>query len=125
MNPFKCDQCDKSFKTRNKLLRHKEVHSGKNSTTDLLNSRIISFHIIFSICIDKRKLYKCDLCDRSFLRKTSIKVHRKSHTGEKPYSCNHCSKAFSEKKKLNNHISSHTGIFFILFVIDFFLHFVT
>ena len=69
----------------------------------------LSFHFLV---VELQKRFSCDVCGRAFLRKSSIQVHKRIHTGVKPYQCNECSKAFREKKNLIFHLSHHTGKYF-------------
>ncbi|KAI8460657.1 hypothetical protein BY996DRAFT_2014757 [Phakopsora pachyrhizi] len=49
------------------------------------------------------KVYICEVCDKQFIRPSSLSTHRLSHTGEKPHSCSTCGKSFSVASNLRRH----------------------
>jgi stress-induced morphogen len=82
--PYNCEYCTKSFAKRDKLNRHRKIHTGERS-------------------------YKCEFCSRAFGRSDGLYRHRKVHTGEKSYQCDDCPKSFTRRDKLSKHQKSHTG----------------
>jgi len=52
--------------------------------------------------------YKCNLCQKDFVRKAGVIVHLRVHTGERPFKCDLCPKAFKQQVDLNRHILTHT-----------------
>ena len=54
---------------------------------------------------EKKKPFKCDICDYNFSGKGNLKRHTDSvHEGKKPYKCSICDKRCSLKAELKEHI---------------------
>ncbi|XP_035892595.1 zinc finger protein 37 isoform X2 [Anopheles stephensi] len=80
----KCDQCPKSFTSRNKLQSH-----------------INGVHL-------RKRDFKCDICNKAFLEKNNLKGHLRIHSGERKYACNLCPKTFLFAGTLRCHMLTHT-----------------
>ena len=55
------------------------------------------------------KEFPCSTCDKRFSTAEHLKVHQRTHTGEKPFACLTCDKRFSTAGKLTRHQRTHTG----------------
>ncbi|XP_078393437.1 zinc finger protein 384-like, partial [Cetorhinus maximus] len=55
------------------------------------------------------KSYRCRICPVTFLSKSEMQIHAKSHTESKPHHCPHCSKTFANTSYLAQHIRIHSG----------------
>lgn len=54
----------------------------------------------------------CHLCQKNFSSTSSLQIHMRTHTGERPFVCNVCQKAFTTKGNLK---VSHNLLLFIQF----------
>lgn len=52
-----------------------------------------------------RLKYRCSQCNKYF-SKLSLRSHLRKHTGERPYTCNVCSRTFTRKSSLKPHIKT-------------------
>lgn len=77
--PFKCDQCDKAFRSNPEVKKHKLM------------------------CHTLERPYKCDVCGKGFIKMWCLKQHTKIHSGEKPFVCNICGRAFLKCSSMVRH----------------------
>ncbi|KAK3518557.1 hypothetical protein QTP70_001600 [Hemibagrus guttatus] len=96
-----------------KPLRGRKKIKAENNTGPLL---VVPYPILASgpdqsVTIAKEgKTYRCKVCPLTFLNKSEMQIHSKSHTEAKPHKCPHCSKSFANASYLAQHLRIHLGI---------------
>ncbi|KAB0405051.1 hypothetical protein E2I00_012260 [Balaenoptera physalus] len=82
--PFKCLQCGKAFREKDKLDQHLRFH-GREGSCPLT----------------------CDLCNKGFISSASLESHMKLHSDQKTYSCIFCPESFDRLDLLKDHVAIH------------------
>ncbi|XP_068096478.1 PR domain zinc finger protein 10 [Hyperolius riggenbachi] len=82
--PFKCLQCGKAFREKDKLDQHLRFH-GRDSNCPLT----------------------CDICNKGFISSSSLENHMKFHLDQKTYSCIFCPESFDRLDLLKDHVAVH------------------
>ncbi|XP_067636561.1 zinc finger protein ZFP2-like isoform X2 [Eurosta solidaginis] len=83
-----CDLCGKIYSKRHNLVNHKRVQHSTDKPQPI-------------------KQHSCNFCNKRFRDTGSLKVHERTHTGERPYLCPECGKSFIEEGTLKQHRLRH------------------
>ncbi|CAH2040173.1 unnamed protein product, partial [Iphiclides podalirius] len=82
--PAQCHMCQKEFSNAARLKVHiKTVH-------------------------EKLRPFKCGHCEYTAPRRTELKLHVRSHTGDKPYACNKCAYRSADHNAMRRHKKLHS-----------------
>ena len=58
--------------------------------------------------LQNKSSFRCNLCFKPFTRQSSLRIHLRTHTDERPYICGICGKAFTRKGDRARHESTHS-----------------
>jgi len=58
---------------------------------------------------EEPRSHLCTVCDKRFPTNSTLIIHSRTHSGEKPFLCTVCDKRFAWKYNLTRHIRTHTG----------------
>ncbi|XP_015274540.1 PREDICTED: zinc finger and SCAN domain-containing protein 23-like [Gekko japonicus] len=110
--PYQCLDCGKSFRMKDKLIRHHKTHTGEKpyKCLDCGKSFSTKYGLFRHHQIHKgEKPYGCSYCGKFFRMNYDLVRHHRVHTGEKPFKCSECGKSFKMNSDLVRHQRIHTG----------------
>lgn len=63
-----------------------------------------------TITAKEGRTYRCKVCPLTFISKSDMQLHSKTHTEAKPHKCSHCTKSFANASYLAQHLRIHLGV---------------
>ncbi|CAG9857600.1 unnamed protein product [Phyllotreta striolata] len=94
--PYACQHCPLAFRQAGSLKNH--VACKHRAALDSTNENA-----------EAQRSFVCAYCAKSFPVKDRLKLHLRTHTGDRPYECPHCQKRFARGGQLIQHVRTHTG----------------
>ncbi|VDH96523.1 Hypothetical predicted protein [Mytilus galloprovincialis] len=120
---YVCNICNKMFKNKRWLEDHKKIHEITmfpcsfcdrffESISDLKQHEIddhLTHRNLSKLSEGNHSIqtYKCDICNKEFIRKPLLDAHVLQHTRQKPFGCNFCSSSFQFANELQMHLRTH------------------
>ncbi|GAB0088020.1 hypothetical protein DMENIID0001_023950 [Sergentomyia squamirostris] len=119
---FCCTRCSFTHESADEMIEHyrvsqtcgEEARSGEkdnNFKCDICDKqfRYKSSLKNHSVCHTGLKPFECDICFKRFTRKGEIIVHKRLHYDLRPYTCQDCNMSFRKSSNLIRHRVIHTG----------------
>ncbi|XP_018026053.1 uncharacterized protein LOC108681520 [Hyalella azteca] len=117
MRPFLCESCGKVFKTYKHLKSHKTnshskpLEAQEKFTCEICNKNFVEKRMLqghIDVLHNKVRRHLCSHCGKAFGSKTTLVLHMRTHTGEKPFACDHCDYRTSDHNSLRRHKMQHS-----------------
>jgi hypothetical protein len=136
-----CQDCNKHFKSKDSLYKHKKNYCPKKSTCvcrkcgKILSSNIElaqhqKVHLRICLFLQEDSLYTCTVCRKKFAARSMLEMHKKTHTSgslyvnqteeiavqpstsaakapPKRFKCQYCPKSYVARSKLKLHTKTH------------------
>ncbi|KAM3848034.1 uncharacterized protein M6D78_004636 [Vipera latastei] len=108
--PFGCPECGKSFRQKENLMHHQQLHAIEmpHEYPDIGKIFQQREHVLRGLRVGKR-LYECPECGKNFPTRETLIRHVRIHTGERPFECPQCGQFFRQRAHLIRHQRIHTG----------------
>lgn len=101
---FSCNKCDHWFSLETVYFNHLQncdyIPKDKDNSEDAKKAKVEK---IFRHNLDQSVNRKCVCCEKEFPTPFALRMHMRTHTGERPFQCKYCTKAFKTQSQLNVH----------------------
>lgn len=103
--PFHCEHCGKSFTQKVSRDIHVAKHTGKYDYQCTICQKAFASQAKLNShsFVHKAPRFTCELCGHGFVRRDTLTVHQRSHSGERSFQCSVCSCTFLSQSRLISH----------------------
>ncbi|GFR25999.1 hypothetical protein TNCT_520931 [Trichonephila clavata] len=116
---YLCDTCGKKFKNGKQMRNHRVHHFNKRKRnvkeqkcmicSTVFPSKVLLHHHQDTVHNIKHKKFICSYCDYTSIKRSTLALHMRQHTGEKPFKCDQCDYCTSDHNSLRRHKMKHSG----------------
>lgn len=107
--PYKCHICSKYFASPEEVEKHLKFNRHRYRFYCPGCARGFPFAnnmIAHGKKCKKARVYECFMCHRLY-RLSTLEIHMRTHSGQKPYKCDECPKRYAYLNDLNEHLKVH------------------